>query len=525
MAVLTCPKCGYENGAEANFCYQCGNRLRPAPALGSSSPPGAAGAAGAVHNPPGMPAVAAPAQARPKPRLSPRMAFWGQTGLGLAAFLVYLALLGYLFYRLDSSIFENFSLQASQARPANAALHASARELDRLTAAAAQFVNPAGVEKTVVLDEIAGRSLGDGRVATRGTILRKVKVENLLEAGWPSAVMLEVGGSAKSLLVLYRGYTGSLQTGDPVEVHGYYLASEKVIHAYQINKLEQNPFVETWRNTWILRAAMAVAAWMVFCALVYLWRSQRYLRSLANLAVFAAAVLSALSLSGCEIHFTTTIRADGSGAVSTQLTESAENMNFLRQVPSMAGYLDAWAQSLRGQGILVDHTYLKASEEITFQRRFGSLAEFLKQGAESADQSSWVYVSRYTEGGETIYRYTALVDTRDFYKDVPGVNSSARDMILQEFNKISMQYSVILPGKIYFHNGAEMNGDAVTFKIPMNAVSQVVVESRAPAPGQAQAGGWTIYIAAAVLALIFLVSTALLLTALIGYRLPKRKQP
>lgn len=514
MTAQTCPNCGYENGTEAKFCYRCGTRLA---AVGM---PAAA---------PGAPAPGAltplAAQARPKPRLSPRLVFWGQTILGLAAFLGYLALFGYLFYRLDSKIFENFSLQASQARPANSAAHASARELDRLTAAAALFVNPAGVEKSVALDDIAGRSLGDGNVSTQATVLRKVKVENLLETGWPSAVMLEVGGSQKSLLVLYRGYSGSLQPGDSVEIHGYYLASEKVIHAYQVSKLENNPFVDTWRNTWILRAGILVTAWMVFCALVYLWRSQRYLRRLASLAVVAAVVFSALSLSGCEIHFTTTIREDGSGTVSTRLTESTENMNFLRQVPSMAGYLDAWAQSLRSQGILVDHAYQKGSEEITFQRRFGSLAEFLKQGADSADQSSWVYVKRYSEGDEIVYRYIALVDTRDFYKDVPGVNSSARDMILQEFNKITMQYSVILPGKIYFHNGEELNGGAVTFKIPMNAVSQVVVESRAAAPGRGQAASWIPYIAAAVLTLVFLVSTALLLSALFGYRLPKPKQP
>ena len=501
----TCQKCGFSNLDEAKFCFKCGTSLLLPPDERRNA-------------------------TKPKTKKThqpTRTSFTIESVLVIFGWVCLVGSLLFLLYHLQPAIFQDISIKLPENPPNSGGQRITLREVDRLKQAAASFTDLsqiAGQIRSVSVDDLImkGSTYSLQPVTVGGIITRKNQIENLLEKDWPSSTMLEIGGHQKTVLVLYRGYSTPMQIGDPVQVDGIYQADSKVILAYSVRALTNNPFLENWRNLWLERLTVLTVIWMFFCAAFFLWRSRRYhILSTPLAVVIILALLITFSTSACEVHITTVISADNTGFVTTTLSETTDNMNYLKQVPGMEAYLESWKLSLRNQGMQLDQAVNGGQEYLTFQRIFGSLDDFMQSNQGLKVQPTWVYVTRTQESGDTVFRYIALIDTRPFYANIPGIDPNAGSYIRQLFDQINMNYSVSLPGKVVYSNGQIGPANEVTWKLRMNDVNQVVVESRNPSTNQVIGSSFNPLIIVVILTFILFFSTLLLSIGLIRYRLPK----
>ena len=195
--------------------------------------------------------------------------------------------------------------------------------------------------------------------------------------------------------------------------------------------------------------------------------------------VFLALLLGLILLTvGCTMDISTVIHPDGSGTVSVELSETIENIDFIRQMPNMADYLLAWQASLRKQGIMIDDTRQGDREYIFLQRRFYSLEELSSPVDLPGDVKAWIYAVSEQGTFETHYRFSAIVDTTGLYESAPGIDPNALREVHKLLDAMQMTYSVTLPGEILFSNADRQQGNKLAWDIRMNAFNEIKAESR-----------------------------------------------
>jgi len=502
---LSCPKCNSPNPPSAKFCYKCGARL-PVAQTGSRT------------------------------TLSPsksRLQFW----LGTLVYGVFLVLLvGFALWFLvrQNNAIIDFSPELSAVRNFDKAEftfsgRVSDRDVQRLLPVAQSYSNPAlrTEKKEPVRPEVL--LVNPSRYANRtvivnGKLSRKAEVESLFENDWQTAYVLGIWSNGQEIPVIYRGDAKRLKAGDFVQVEGVFIEDGKGIHADKVTRLDADPQALVWEQIWLLRASIAVFLWLIFCTSFFLWRAFRknwFSRSLLTpsiLFLFMSGTVSA-----CSMDITTIIQADGSGVMTTSFARSKQDIDFLRQAPGMASYLDSWIMNLRQEGMLAEN-YLYGDQEAFFlQRQFGNLEELsVAQATETT--SSWTYVTKYVEGSNLIFRVVALIDTSILYSNLNAMNPTAAGEIQKELDSSHMSYSFILPGELAYHNGKSGNKNRITWTLRLNDKNQLVAESQLPIvispDNQVLLRGKIIE----NLVMIFVASSLVLILGLLRYRVPNRRE-
>jgi len=197
-----------------------------------------------------------------------------------------------------------------------------------------------------------------------------------------------------------------------------------------------------------------------------------------RLSMAVLLLLTSFALCGCNMNIDVLIHPDGTGSIAAELVELAENTDFIRRMPNMADYLNAWMDSLREEGVLIDLSYRGDNEHIYLQRQVSSLAEMSSPPGLPAGVQTWTLAERQQEGNIVTYRYQVLVDTTSLYRVVPGANPDVTSELHKELNEVKATFSVTLPGRIVYTNANTVRANRATWNLAMNAVTPIIVESQ-----------------------------------------------
>lgn len=360
-------------------------------------------------------------------------------------------------------------------------------------------------------------------VIVNGRLSRNAKVEEIFENDWAIAYVLGIWSNGKEIPIIYRGDAERLKPGDFIQVEGVFIDDGKGIHADKVTRLDDDPLAQEREKLWLLRASIGAFLWLVFCTSIFLWRAFRknwFSHYHLTSAIVTLIVVGALT--GCTMDITTIINPDGSGIMTTTLSRSKEDIDFLRQMPGMEGYLDSWIMNLRQDGMLAEN-YPQGDQEVFFlQRKFGNLDELSVTG-NNEDGGSWIYATKYIEGDQMIFRVVALVDTTILYSGLTNLNSSAAAEIKKELDNSEMIYSFVLPGRVTYHNGKSENNNRVSWVLRLNDKNELIAESQLPITTAID--NQTVVEEKIIqgLLLITITSTLVLIFGIIHYRVPKRK--
>jgi hypothetical protein len=204
-----------------------------------------------------------------------------------------------------------------------------------------------------------------------------------------------------------------------------------------------------------------------------------------RLSVVLLLLLTSLVLCGCDMHIDVLIHPDGTGTVAAELVELAENTDFIRRMPNMADYLNAWMDSLRQEGVLIDLSRRGNNEHIYLQRQTSSLAEMSSPPGLPAGVQTRTLAERQQEGDIVTYRYQVLVDTTSLYRVAPGANPDITSELHKQLNAVKATFSVTVPGRIVYTNANTVSANRATWNLQMNALTPIIVESQdtaQPAP-------------------------------------------
>jgi hypothetical protein len=174
----------------------------------------------------------------------------------------------------------------------------------------------------------------------------------------------------------------------------------------------------------------------------------------------------------------TVINPDGSGTISVNLSETIENIDFIRRMPNMADYLNTWRDSLRKQGVLIDISQQGENEYVFLQNRFPDSEGISTPIDLPGDITTWIAASKDAASFETTYRYRAVVDTTAFYQAAPGIDPRIQAEVEKQLDQMQFTYSVTLPGEITYSNANRQKGNKLTWDMRMKAKNEIVAESR-----------------------------------------------
>jgi len=517
MNDLSCSQCGGRNPANAHFCFKCGAELtRPALDGGRETQ---------IPQP--------PSRAKSKAVPSYRAQFWLLTIAGMLFVLLLTGGSVWFVTSLNPDIIDIEddlkAIKISKTAQFTYSERVTDRELQKLLPVAEHYTNPKNREESTEAITpdllLSNPSKYDGRtVIVYGELSRRAVVQNLLENDWPQAYILGIWANGKEVSVIYRGYVDHLNPGDIVQVEGVFVADGKGINADRVTRLEVDPQEQQHESLWLLRASIAVFLWLIFCTSMFLWRAFRrnWFRNhlVSTITLFIGV---SILMAGCTMDITTVINPDGSGLVTSSFTRAKEDIDFLREMPGMTEYMDAWISNLRQDGMFVENWIEGENETFFMQRTYGNLDD-LSETQSSEEPASWLYATKYTEDNFIVFRFMALVDTTAFYQVAEGLSSSAAEEIRKELDQAEMKYSLVLPGEIVYHNSTEVRGNRISWMLRMNDHNEIVAESRLPLPVAENPMTSSAERVKQILLIIVIVSTVLLIISLLGYRLPKEQR-
>lgn len=191
----------------------------------------------------------------------------------------------------------------------------------------------------------------------------------------------------------------------------------------------------------------AAAAFFLAAVLLRVRRGRDHKLRIAPV-VAAVLVLLAIVASGCDVAVTTTVNADGSGAVETHLVTGEESMSELMDLPNAEAFAESWLDAMEGEGASVERT----ANQLKITRTFSSLGEFSAVG--STGGTSWSRLGAVNlPDGHHIY-FVAVLDTATLYPDPPeeGADTSAYDELKQEIDESTMTYDLEMPGTVVGSN-------------------------------------------------------------------------
>ena len=218
-------------------------------------------------------------------------------------------------------------------------------------------------------------------------------------------------------------------------------------------------------------------------------------------------------IAGCTIDISAVVNPDGTGTVSAAMIESVEKTDWLRQVPNMDAHLEVWKADLRANGIMVDDIRLGDTERVFLQSRFSSLEALGSTRTLPGGVSTWVYASAEEAPSETIYRYSAVLDTTSLYRASPDLQPAVLERIREQLRSMKITYSLTLPGELLYSNADRRHGNRVIWDIRMDEKNQIRAESRVIHPAESSQPLHRVWLTLGVLAALFVVTILLTLAA------------
>lgn len=332
--------------------------------------------------------------------------------------------------------------------------------------------------------------------------------------GQPIVIVMEIMFDDTRIPVVYYGPSDRFKYEDVVLVEGVYVEEANGIVAQRVEQRStevSTPLTSTIWNT--LRIAVIVLLWSLFCFSVFIWRiNHKIFRQRISLpssvVTLLLSILSVFLLSACRIDLSTTLHDDGTGFTSILVHESRENMEFLRSAPGVPGYLSAVARDMQDSGAMFDQ-YIDGDQEVFLIQRY-----FNTSNADTGDtypiEGSWISVQRYQQGDEAVMRFLGVVDTRTLYNTPGTVDPNVAGALRDQLDQIDMQYRLHFPGRLIYHNAANITDQKITWQIRMNDVNYLVAEVRMPI-GESPVPGVDIRFVWLALGVIFLISTSFLI--------------
>lgn len=306
----------------------------------------------------------------------------------------------------------------------------------------------------------------------KGKIIQISHVEDL-DKDWQSAYVVWIEVSGKELIGLYRGSVDHLQGEDEVLIEGVYVPSGEGLLIDWILPMQEQFMINSEANSilfWI--AAGLVAIWTIYVLFRLLTP-----RSRVNIVSLVFIVGLGLFSAACSFDIVTVIDADGKGFVMTKICDDQETFEFLRKMPGFADYLSDRIINFRAQGGLVDDAIDVDEECLTFQNPFSGLGDISNFQSAESETRGWVFVDRREMAGENRYRLIGVVDTTIFYDFGETINSTIQNEMENELNKVPLTYTVVMPGRILYHNADDVDGRKATWNIDMNSAREIVIES------------------------------------------------
>lgn len=338
---------------------------------------------------------------------------------------------------------------------------------------------------SITIDSSASGSIEFNGVSFVGQLVGGNVLQNGKE-GQPLVVVMDVVFDETRIPVVYYGPADNLDYEDTILVEGVYIEEANGIAAQRVERLSTNASTQVDNDTlFMLRVAGVIMLWALFCFSVFFWRLnlkrwwQEHTALLSPVGAMLLLLLIALSITGCTIDLSTTLRTDGTGITTIMVHESKENMDFLRSAPGISGYLSAVIRDVRKSGAMFEQ-YIEGDQEVFLLQRF------LNNSSEGTGNTypivgSWVYVQRYYEENEEVLRFMGMVDTRTLYQNPNEVGSDVASVLRDQLNQIDMEYHLNVPGRLVYHNGNEATSQQVSWQIRMNDINYLVAETRFPA--------------------------------------------
>lgn len=348
-----------------------------------------------------------------------------------------------------------------------------ASETNKFVAVAREFTHPETRPKSeepfvaqTLLDE---PYQFDGRqVELQGKLISINGVQRLLSYDWPFAYVLVLDDGTAWIPVLYRGYVGKLDIGGQMHVTGVFVAAGPAIHADVVTALAP---ATRWYDSFPQGMVPALIAVFLLGVLAL---GTIFTRQILKLLVASVVMLG--SLTACQLQIETTVHPNGSAITSVHLSETSENVDFLREMPGMRRYISGWLAQLREQGLTVENWVAKDIEHFVLQQRYADLAS-LSALEDPLTADSWVYTTAYQVGDTQCFRYSARVNPQTLYTTPPGTDSSVVGEINKYLNQMEFTYAITLPGRIVYSNTTLVNGNRVEWRLDMRRPNEFIAES------------------------------------------------
>jgi hypothetical protein len=307
--------------------------------------------------------------------------------------------------------------------------------------------------------------------------LQKVEPINDLKEDWPIASVLWIKQGRNEVLSLYRGSINGIEVGDDIIAEGVYVPEGKGIHLDKIYLDQSSSQQQTSNIDLLFYSAVAIVGICFALAGIKVFRGRKMNRN-SNIAVLSL-LLIALFMTGCRISIKNIIDPEGRVLVQTTICESKENTDFIKQVPGMLENLENRIAVFRAQGGLVENTLSGNEECYTLQRPFSGLGNIAyNKDQKFGENISWVFVDVIEEENTQVFRFTAKIDTAELYEFSSTISGTIQSEMKKQMDEIEMEYSVILPGEIIYHNADSAAKNTAAWIIPMGGKREVVIESQ-----------------------------------------------
>jgi len=370
---------------------------------------------------------------------------------------------------------------------------------------------------SITMNQSESKSIEFTGVSFVGQLLGGSVLQNG-SGGQPLVVLMEVLFNDTRIPVVYYGPIDTFNYEDKLLIQGVYVKEANGVAAQHVEQIETKELAKPAEETLImLRMALIVVLWGILCASIFIWKINIKRWWQANPILFSSTgvlltlLLLSILLSGCNIDLSTTLNRDGSGMTNVLVYESRENLNFLRSAPGISGYLSAVIKQIKKSGAVFEQ-YIEGDQEVFFLQRY--LNNYSSSTGNTYPlEGSWVYVQNYQEGGEDVLRFLGVIDTRTLYSNTDNLGSDVASALRDELSKIVMNYHLIIPGRLVYHNGKEEANRQVSWQIRMNDINYLVAETRFPIQNKNGLSSYSMGIWI-TLGILFSISTVFLIASI-----------
>lgn len=310
------------------------------------------------------------------------------------------------------------------------------------------------------------------QIQLQGKILKIQSLSSIRLSGWKDGFVLTFNDGTASIPVLYRGSLYQLETGTKVNLSGVFVDDGMAVYADYLQP-EVQPQAK-WLGLPQGMLAVTISLFVLGLAAVILL----IIPLRKKTVISSVLILLGLGLSACEIHMQTEVKPDGQVITSIQLQEKTEDVDFLRKIPGLDGYIRAMMAQMRLSSSQIENWVADEQEYFFVQHEYPDIQTF-QQGSEehNPEQASWVYLHAYPLGNETCYRFQGLISPEIFYEIPEATDWTVLSAFGDLVDDIEMTYSLILPGRLIYSNADTTIANRSEWDVDMREQNTLIAES------------------------------------------------